>query len=61
MASAVATIRMDGQSAAGKLQALIVQWLSSDPDATWEKLVEAIQMCGQRDIADKLARDVGLS
>ena len=60
-ATAASTIQADAPDVSARLQALIVHWLASDPEATWQKLVDAVRMCKENVIAANLAKDVGAS
>ena len=61
LASATATIQADAPNVIARLHALIVHWLGKDPGATWQKLLEAMDMCEENVAAAKLAKDVGAS
>ena len=61
MATATSTIEANASDVDGRLQALIIQWMADDSGATWQELVNAVIMCDEEPVAEKLAKDVGAS
>ena len=61
MARATTTIEADEANVHDRLQALIIHWVANDPEATWQKLVEAVRMSNETVIAEKLAQDLQAS
>ena len=61
LAGATSTIEADAANVGGRLQALIIHWVANDSEATWQKLIDAVRMCDEEVIAEKLAQDVGVS
>ena len=60
-ASATSTIEANASDVDGCLQALIIHWIANDSEATWQKLLNAVIMCDEKAIAEKLAKDIGAS
>ena len=60
LSHAVSEINADQQTVYSKLIALVNRWVANDPDKSWNKLVSAIKMSGQKVVADKLAQELGL-
>ena len=60
LSHAVSEINADQPSVYSKLIALVNHWVANDPDKSWNKLVSALEMSGQKVVADKLAREVGI-
>ena len=58
LSHAVSEINADQPSVYSKLIALVNRWVANDPDKSWNKLVSAVEMSGQKVVADKLAREV---
>ena len=56
----VDVIDKDKHDCDAKLIALVNYWMHNDLDASWNKLVSAIEMSDQEVVADKLAQEVGL-
>ena len=61
LTSATATIQADASNVTARLQALIVHWLANDEGATWQMLVNAVEMSKEKVVAANLAKDVGAS
>ena len=61
LASAIANIEADARNVTARLHALIVHWLANDQGASWQKLIDAMDMCEENVAAAKLAKDVGAS
>ena len=59
LSHSVSKINADQPSVYSKLIVLVNLWVASDPDKSWNKLVSAVEMSGQKFVADKLAREVG--
>ena len=51
--TAIATITADCSSSHEKLVALITRWIQDDPTASWKELVDAVEMCPLKVIAEK--------
>ena len=60
-AGATGTIEANNPDVSARLQALIRDWLANDKEPKWQTLVNAVRMCKETVIADKLAQDVGAS
>ena len=56
--TAIATITAYHSSSHDKLVALITGWIQDDPTASWKELVDAVEMCPLKVIAEKIATDV---
>ena len=56
--TAIPTITADCSSSHEKLVALITRWIQDDPTASWKELVDAVEMCPLKVIAEKIATDV---
>lgn len=56
--TAIATITADHSSSHERLVALITRWIQDDPTASWTELVDAVEMCPLKVIAEKIANDV---
>ena len=56
--TAIATITADHNSSHDRLVALITGWIQDDPTASWKELVDAVEMCPLKVIAEKIASDV---
>ena len=61
LATATSTIEADKRNVEACLQALIIHWLANDREATWQKLVEAVEKSNEKVIAANLAKDVEAS
>ena len=58
LAGAVPNIEANGGSVQAMLQALIIHWTSNDPAASWQKLVDAVDMCEEKVIGTRLDKEV---
>ena len=58
--AAVAQIEADHQTVSSKLIALVNHWVANDPDKSWKKLVDAMEMSDQKIASYNLAHDVGI-
>ena len=59
-AAAVAQIEADHKNVSSKLTALVNHWVANDPDKSWKKLVDAMEMSDQKIASYNLAHDVGI-
>ena len=59
-ASAVQNIQANGGNVDSKLLALINHWVANDRKKSWEKLVEAMDLCEEAVKAEELAEAVGV-
>ena len=49
-------IKIDEQSTPGRCGAMFNAWSQRNPDASWQKLIEALRNVGLNDVAVKLER-----
>ena len=61
---AIRTIGADSEESRNReidnLIDLIAHWIANDQEKSWKKLVDAVEMCKEKIVAKKLAKDVGV-